>query len=472
LNAAMLKDLELRLLAWFSNCRLTAKKRQLLAPSSQSESMPSKRLSAVLLFILSFTSSCLAQENCIYRITASGCLHEPKERSLTGFVLTGTRGIYTALHGVVDATHIGAVGQQSFSALRISKVDIKHDVALLDSTELDHITLPGLNLVEFSQTVDPGKLAIIGHPFGIALLWTTELLLRKPDYVQLRTLLEADAETAAEKRGSPYYLAMMLSIQGKFLPGDSGAPVLDSNNRVIGIVNGGLRGGEADISWAIPMNSLEMEPNTEHLLDKLKSLKPDPSLFSFNPAPLPTPPPDQLSDDDKKTIDSVLDAIDRQSFSGRDNILNSSLLPDTKMIDFDKVDRIASRAWPQYQDKRSRKRGAVWTRFLELPGYYTSDLGAIADTNQDLTQAIIDYDVRLEKQFASMSDATAYARALIAYAKAKQFHGTIKEYKHGEDVTVETELHNAPMDCGLEIYSTAKGFTEFFLYKKVRVNVQ
>ena len=216
------------------------------------------------LTICSLTRCCLSQENCVYRITASECLHEPKERSLTGFIVNATRGIYTALHGVVDATRIGALGQQpdqAFSALQISKVDIQHDVALLDSPELNGKNLPGLDLLEFSQPVDPGPLTVIGHPYGIDLIRTSDLLLRKPGLVELRTLLESDAEIAAEDRGSPYYMAMMLSIQGKFLPGDSGAPVLDSNNRVIAIVDGGLRAGLADISWPVPIPEKTVVPS-------------------------------------------------------------------------------------------------------------------------------------------------------------------------------------------------------------------
>jgi hypothetical protein len=344
---------------------------------------------------------------------------------------------------------------------------------LLDSPELDRKNLSGLDYLAFSDKVDSSPLKVLGYPLGIQLIPTMDLILRNPGLVELRTLLEASAEKPVEDRGSPFYKAMMLSIQGKFLPGHSGAPVLDSNNRVIAIANGGLRGGLADISWAVPINSLEMDPKAdkENLLYKLKNSKPD-TVFMFTPAsPVWTPPPYELSDEDKNTFDSLLDAIDRQSFSRFDDLLDSSLLPDMKTPDYQKVERVASRAWPQYRNKRSRLQGAVWTWFLELPGYYRSELGATPDETNN-TQAVIQYDVDLVKQFSSLGDATAYARALIAYANAKQFHGTVKEYKHGENVAVSTELRNAPMDCALEIFSTEKGFATYFLYKKVRVNVQ
>jgi hypothetical protein len=48
--------------------------------------------------------------SCIYLITASEC-HEPSQRTQTEFIVKGTRGIFTALHGLVDAKHIGAVSE-------------------------------------------------------------------------------------------------------------------------------------------------------------------------------------------------------------------------------------------------------------------------------------------------------------------------------------------------------------------------
>jgi hypothetical protein len=188
-----------------------------------------------LLLLLTTATACFSQENCIYRITASECLHEPTERILTGFIVKGTRGIFTALHGVVDAKHIGAVNgasRQAFSELRIIKVDIDLDVALLDSTELT-TNLPGLEMVAISKNVDPGPLKVIGYPLRIGLIPTLGLRLRGPGFVELRSLLTVDQLRLIQERRSPFYDAQVLSIEGDLLPGHSGAPVLDSSNRSI-----------------------------------------------------------------------------------------------------------------------------------------------------------------------------------------------------------------------------------------------
>ena len=93
-----------------------------------------------LLLILTLRPACFSQDNCIYQITASERLHEPSESTQTGFIVKGTRGIYTALHGVVDAKRIEGASQaanEAFSALQISAADPDNDVALLDSPELN-----------------------------------------------------------------------------------------------------------------------------------------------------------------------------------------------------------------------------------------------------------------------------------------------------------------------------------------------
>jgi Trypsin-like peptidase domain len=138
--------------------------------------------------------ACFSQENCIYRITASECLHEPAERIQTGFIIKGTRGIFTALHGVVDAKHIGAVSRASneaFSSLQISKADPELDVALLDSTELDGKSLPALEPIGFSEDVDAGLLKVIGHPYGIGLIPTNGLSLRSKKLLRIEIFVRS-----------------------------------------------------------------------------------------------------------------------------------------------------------------------------------------------------------------------------------------------------------------------------------------
>ena len=47
----------------------------------------------------------------------------------------------------------------------------------------------------------------------------------------------------------------MISIDGNLVAGDSGGPILDSAGEVCGVIDGGLLGGAAAISWAIPLGA-------------------------------------------------------------------------------------------------------------------------------------------------------------------------------------------------------------------------
>jgi Trypsin-like peptidase domain len=236
----------------------------------------------IVLICLSYIHSCFAQERSIFRITASECVHDPPERTQTGFVITGVRGILTALHGVADAKHIGATNdasKEAFSSLMISKLDAKHDVALLDSPELDGKSLPGLTAVAITNGQDPGPLTAFGYPYGIDLISTKGLLLR--GLVQLRSLIPQGGLVAAiTTRDSPSYKVEVLSIQGNLLPGDSGAPMLTANDSVLGIGNGGLNEGYSGICWAIPIANIKWE-EPQSALSRLRGLDANLVFFAF-----------------------------------------------------------------------------------------------------------------------------------------------------------------------------------------------
>jgi Trypsin-like peptidase domain len=283
---------DLRLITYLSlvfindYCRKPKKDEDLRLGLRSPAHMPRQRSPLItLLLVLALRTTCFSQDSCIYLINASECLHEPSQRTQTGFVVKGTRGIFTALHGLVDAKHIGAVSEaakEAFSGLKISMADPELDVALLDSKELDGKNLLGLESIKFSETVDPGPLKVIGHPYGIDIMPTNGLSLRSQKLVELRSLLTTDSNRPVQDRNSPSYKAKVLSIQGRLLPGDSGAPILDARNRVLAIANGGLKGGFAGISWAVPMNSVSWENNPAQTLDRLRDLKPD-AVFFFAP---------------------------------------------------------------------------------------------------------------------------------------------------------------------------------------------
>lgn len=230
---------------------------------------------AVSLF--SVSSAERSPDDAIYLIKAFSCGSRTQSMQ-TGFSVATTPGIYTALHGVAGCSDIQAeLGQTSIRSLVLSEVDVKDDIALLTSPQLGG----GVGLGISSSWKNNQHVTLIGHPLGIELL-TTEMSLRTPPARLLRQILSRDVLKALADRRSPDPSITVLSTDGVILPGDSGSPILDDANNVLGVADGGLSGGIAGINWAIPFRYITLTPAAgNRALDKLAQLDPS-QLFSLN----------------------------------------------------------------------------------------------------------------------------------------------------------------------------------------------
>ncbi|MCI5191215.1 MAG: DUF1566 domain-containing protein, partial [Candidatus Electrothrix sp. AS4_5] len=72
-----------------------------------------------------------------------------------------------------------------------------------------------------------------------------------------RGVLTEGTHKPMEDRKSPNIDLEVISLEGHLLPGHSGAPILNKNNEVIGIANGGLKDGSAGVCWAVPYNKIK-----------------------------------------------------------------------------------------------------------------------------------------------------------------------------------------------------------------------
>ncbi|XCN71130.1 MAG: DUF1566 domain-containing protein [Candidatus Electrothrix aestuarii] len=232
----------------------------------------------ILLFLFFNTSNGVASNPDIFKITTDNS-------ELTGFFAQGKSGIITALHGVIGRHAINASddnSSQSYKNLKIEEVDTLHDLAFLSSNELKK-RKGGLKIsMEIPKKEE--KIYSIGYPLGLSYqLRSDQLRVRIPPLTQLLTLLPTKLTPRMATRNSPDISKKVISIEGGLLPGHSGAPVLNQNNEVIGVANGGLKSGTVGICWAIPYNEINWAPKVsrEQELSNLETLEVS-ALFSFS----------------------------------------------------------------------------------------------------------------------------------------------------------------------------------------------
>jgi|GEM_PF-4287615 len=112
------------------------------------------------------------------------------------------------------------------------------------------------------QHFEPGKpkykslVTALGFNKGALGMSTRELIkgYAKPEVLQ--HLLPGRAAKILAETDIPSVELPIYYLDGSLLPGYSGAPVVNENGDLIGIGNGGLENGAADVSWVIPAANL------------------------------------------------------------------------------------------------------------------------------------------------------------------------------------------------------------------------
>jgi hypothetical protein len=213
---------------------------------------------------------------------------KPKGILQTGFRLRGFKGIVTALHGVVGEKTISAWNERQsvFTNLVVSRVDIPNDLALLSGPELQNAPADGLESGRSETILQGESLTAWGHPVGIRFN-KKPVKVGDPPEEDLSNLIPPSSEKAFERRKSPDAdIKIIYLSEGNLVPGHSGAPLLSASNRVVGVVDGGLLGGIAAISWAVPLSTIAWQDASaarSQLADLARQESSD--LFAFDAAP-------------------------------------------------------------------------------------------------------------------------------------------------------------------------------------------
>jgi Trypsin-like peptidase domain len=196
-----------------------------------------------------------------------------KNRELTGFRLQGTHGIITALHGVADGKDISASNMfTGFNDLAVSWIDADRDVALLTNKQLINGQADGLEPGNLTHVAPKDQVVAIGVPEATNLGPREDTHIGNPVLEALKNRIPADWYQNLEDRGSPALNIRILKLEAQITFGESGGPILDSKNHVLGMIDGGAAG----FSWAIPVTDFRWhkEDQERERLDKLAALGP------------------------------------------------------------------------------------------------------------------------------------------------------------------------------------------------------
>ncbi|MEM6431634.1 MAG: trypsin-like peptidase domain-containing protein [Deinococcota bacterium] len=196
------------------------------------------------------------------------------ELSLTAFLSQDAQGFVTALHGVAGCERIfvtnpllaGANPAKRFDNLQVTQVSFTDDLAVLSSPELEGYLnqnpTAGLRTAT-SMTSLIGSIRVIGFPFNVTEhLETQDISLRPGGIVPLASRVPPDQQIDFASCGSPSLGSNVLDLEGTIRPGESGAPVLNSADEVIGVGLGGLGEGVSDIVWAAFLSEVTFEDVT------------------------------------------------------------------------------------------------------------------------------------------------------------------------------------------------------------------
>lgn len=273
-----------------------------------------------LLFVLLFIHSCTYSqkiEQYIFKLRPQMCscdeTSKNRARTLVGFKVRDSIGIFTALHGVADCKYVDIIDNDDkvYKYFELAYVDIKNDIAYLKPSSAADISRKsekafyqkkyesrGLRLY-YLDTIDGTKSAIIRYyasntkfiPKHVNILRADTFSnfikpkFHNPNYDALMTsfLIYND-------RGSPNLLTVIAIIDEIVAHGNSGAPivqVLENKKRkiltdqVFGMLDGGFE--DDKLSWCIPLGNVNLVSanSRRNSLKKINSKCPPSGLFSY-----------------------------------------------------------------------------------------------------------------------------------------------------------------------------------------------
>jgi len=217
----------------------------------------------------------------VLRITAVNCSGGTgllDGRTATAFIWRDRSTAVTALHVVSGCSTINVWYQARATQKKafISKVYKDGDLALLTIQE----AVPAVPLMESVQAPTVmEQLQALGFPLQAPTMSNTSLRLRFGGRT-LDDIVPSSVRALLLSAKSPSLSLPITNIEGHLVPGLSGAPILDSQNRVVAVGDGGLENGTVGISWGIPAQALQRLVASTETVNSTSLSEPPRALFA------------------------------------------------------------------------------------------------------------------------------------------------------------------------------------------------
>ena len=190
----------------------------------------------------------------------------PAAQAASGFLWVNLRQVVTSLHTFsyratdpprIVVTCRGAGGPQLSNA-RVTKGPADADLVLL-TTDQELVGCGAFNStqVQEAKPADYSQLYTYGFHAGAQGGTSRKMEKGNANPEVLNSLLHEPVRGAIGLGRVPALDLPIYYVEGGLLPGYSGAPVVDADNRLVGIVEGGLDNGASAYNWVIPAANLK-----------------------------------------------------------------------------------------------------------------------------------------------------------------------------------------------------------------------
>lgn len=208
------------------------------------------------------------EQEFVYRIFAASCPQENVLTVATGFRIKGVRGMVTTLNSIVGCKRLTTISNGKEVRLKLQKVDPNRDVALLvtDSPAEDDIDR-GL---EVSQVASPRQVWGLGYVTSTSFPQVFSGQVTTDRLVSMSSLRTDEGRLLVSELGTMGHDVQVLLVSMFVANGISGAPILDSDGKVIGLLEGSFSTGSS-IAWVVPIKTVVWEQATDDILQQFSS---------------------------------------------------------------------------------------------------------------------------------------------------------------------------------------------------------